>query len=383
MRPKIAVDARMIGMGGIGRYVESLTAAMMRQRPDVQWILIGDPARLARLADTVRSAGSAPSVDIRACGARIYSAAEAFGMNRVFRGADLVHVPHFNAPFVGSGKWVVTIHDLIHLEYPEYQPFAGANRILDWKLARLLRRADGILTVSQATADALKRRYPSVRLDSKMRVAWEAADAVFNPVAQPDDAERLRRMGLTADSNDRRILYVGAIREHKDVHVLVEAFRGLTKEHPELQLRLVLSGKLDARYDRKRNFLSNIQEGSGILRVTDADDRDLAALYRSAAVLVLPSRVEGFGLPVVEAMRSGTPVIVSDAAALREIAGPAALVFPAGEAPALRAQLRRTLTDSADHERLVRAGFERVRLFDWSLTAQKTLEMYDTVLSSR
>ena len=121
MKPRIAMDARMIGMGGIGRYAKSLIREMIRQRPEWRWIWVGAPEKLLPLAPP--GAG----VEIRECRARIYSAEETFGMSRHFGGVDLLHVPHFNAPFRCSSKLVVTLHDLIHFDYPEYQPFPFAN----------------------------------------------------------------------------------------------------------------------------------------------------------------------------------------------------------------------------------------------------------------
>ncbi len=380
--PAVAVDARMIGMGGIGRYTESLLCEMLRVRPaHFRWILVGDPGRLRPLAAAARDA----AVEIRDCRARIYSAEEAFGMSRYFAGADLVHVPHFNAPLAaGPAKLIVTLHDLIHFDYPEYQPFPFANRILEWKLKRLLKRADGILTVSQATADALRKRYPSLRLEKKCKVIWEGAEAVFNPAAKQDDADRLRRMRV--DATRPYVLYVGAIREHKQVHVLAGAFDRLKTDARARSAQLVLAGKLDARFDRKHGFASRILQNPDIRHVADADDADLAALYRHAAVFTLPSAAEGFGLPVVEAMQSGTPVVVSDIPVLKEIAGDAALAFPAGDAAALASTLLRVLTDTGLKFELAGRSLEKAKRFDlfkWSHTATQTLELYEKVLSSR
>lgn len=379
--PAVAVDARMIGMGGIGRYAESLLKEMLRQRPrTVRWILVGDPERLTRIT----TAAPGVSAEIRVCHARIYSGEEAFGMKRHFEGADLVHVPHFNAPLFGvHAKLVVTLHDLIHFDYPAYQPFPGANLLLDWKLRRLLRRADGVLTVSQATADALRKRYPASGLEKKCRVIWEGAEKIFDPAPRPDDAVRLERMGIRADKP--YVLYVGAIREHKQTHVLIDAFRRMEAEEPG-GTQLVLAGSLDWRYDRKQNLSTQFHGSSGIRYIPSGSDEDLAALYRHAAVFVLPSATEGFGLPVVEAMQSGTPVVVSDIPSLIEIGGSAVRTFPAGNPDALKNVLTGILRNPETRFRLSAQSLDRARtpkLFDWSHTAAQTLEFYDQILRGR
>lgn len=365
MKRRITIDARMVGMGGIGRYVESLVTAMLRERPDHAWTLVGDPARLAGFA----------GVQVRPCRVPIYSPGEWLGMSRYFEGADLVHVPHFNAPAACRSKLVMTVHDLIHFDYPEYQPFPGANLFLDLRLKNLLRRADGVITVSQATASALEARYPDAGLAAKTRVTWEAADAAFGPEARPDDEERLRRMGASAPF----ILYVGAVREHKNPHHLLEAFCALKQKSPG-PVQLVLAGQVDARFDRKHHFLKKAAAQPDVRLVKAASDADLAALYRSAAALVLPSSVEGFGLPVVEAMQSGLPVILSDVPALREVGGDAALYFAPGQIDALTGHLYNVLHDWSSRLKLSQAGIARSRGFQWSRTAQQTLQIYDDIL---
>ncbi len=355
-------------MGGIGRYTGSLVEEMMRQRPQARWTLVGRPEALAGFA--------AAGAEIRECRAAVYSPAEAFGMAKLLNDADLVHVPHFNAPFFVRPRLVVTVHDLIHFDHPEYQPFPGANAVLDWKLGRLLRRADAVVAVSRATAAAIAERYPAAGVAAKTRVTWEASSGAFSPDPRPDDADLLSRKGIGAPY----FLYVGAIREHKEVHTLLSAFESLKARHPEARAELVLSGRLDARFEKKHRFTERLARRADIRWIQDANDRELAALYRRSLALILPSRVEGFGLPVLEAMRSGTPVIVSDIPSLTEVAGTAALTFPAGQIDPLAGRLYNVLTDASCRETLSSAGLRRASEFSWSKTAALTLEIYDSLL---
>lgn len=363
--PKVAVDARMVGMGGIGRYTSSLVRAMMKLRPRIRWILVGRPEMLKGF----------DGAELRECRAPIYSLGEALGVARAFYGADLVHVPHFNAPFGIRSKLVVTIHDLIHFDHPEYQPFPGANALLDWRLRRLLKKADGVISVSEATASALKRRYPGAGLDSKLRVTWEAADDIFDAAPSPDDQEIVSKRGIP----EPYFLYVGAIRQHKETNTLLEAFIRFKGRYPG-PARLVLAGHLDQRFEKKHHFLKIAGSRPDITWFSDAGDRELPALYRRATAVVMPSRVEGFGLPVLEAMRSGVPVIISDASALTEIAGPAALVFGTGQIDPLCDHLYNVLNHADLAASLRIKGICRASEFAWSKTAALTLGSYDAIL---
>jgi glycosyltransferase involved in cell wall biosynthesis len=383
VKPTIALDARMIGMGGIGRYTESLLTEMLRLKPRFNWILVGDTTRLNQ---SLKKSGIPDAVlgtiQIRHSTARVYSLEEAFGLQKLFVGADLTHFPHFNAPMNCRTKVVVTLHDLIHFDFPEYQPFFGANRLLDWKIRRLLKRADGVLTVSEHTAACLKKRYESIQdLNQKLKVIWEGAESVFDPGPKHDDADRLRKLKIHTETPI--VLYVGAIREHKQTQVLAEAFETLRRKNPGLKAQLVLCGRLDARFDRKWQFGQKIQASAEIVHCTDANDEDLAALYRSASVVVMPSKAEGFGLPVVEAMRSCAPVIISDIPVLQEIAGSAALMFKAGDSEQLAEGLHRVLSDGALRADLKEKSIARGRtsgLFEWKNTATQTLDFYEEVL---
>lgn len=367
-KPHVIIDARMLGMGGIGRYVGSLVRSMAALRPDIRWTLVGDPVRIGRI----------PGVEARECRTPIYSAAEWFGLHKYFADADLAHFPHFNAPASCGPGTVVTVHDLIHFEVPEYQPFPGANRLLDWRLRLVLKRADAVLAVSEATAAAVRDRYPIPGLAQKMSVTLEAAEAIFDAEARRDDAARVRDLGV----DEPYFLYVGAIREHKGTDRLVRAFMDM-RERSVTPARLVLAGKVDPRFDRKHGFLGSIGRRNDITLLTDATDEQLAVLYRRTAAVVLPSRVEGFGLPVVEAMRSGAPVILSDIPSLKEVAGPAALYFAPDQIDALAQHLYNVLHDPGLRDPLVRAGIERSRVFNWSHTARATLSAYEPILQKK
>lgn len=373
MSALIAVDARMAGMGGIGRYLESLLEAMLPISSGFDWVLVGNPDKLERLAALSRR------VAIRKATTPIYSLGEWAWLGKSFEGADLVHAPHFNAPRVGKAKLVVTIHDLIHFDVPEYLPFPGAGWVLDHRLRSLLRKADGVIAVSGATRSELLARYSRILPDSKIRVIHEDASSRFAAAGQSGDAGRLAKLGV----DNRYFLYVGAMREHKQPQHAVDAFRRFRAKRPDSSVQMVLCGALNARFERKHHFRQLMDSTPGVRWITGADDADLAALYRGAAALVMPSRIEGFGLPVIEAMRSGTPVIAADIPSLREVGGDAPVYYPAGQIDALSEALHSIFNDQDLRRFKSQSGLSRADQFSWSAAAAQTMDLYREVLSGQ
>ena len=364
----IAFDARLAGHPGIGRYLVSLLEAMLSRETPYHFVLIGDPARLKRFEKF-------SNVSLRACHVPIYGLEEQFRMNVFFEDADVVHVPHFNVPLKCPKNLVVTIHDLIYFKFRDYQPFPGYQLFLRMIFNRIAKRAQWIITVSRATQEDCEMRFPL--MNGKIRVIPEAADPAFSP--QKDAASE----GIRQKFNLSRpyILSVGSIREHKNIQSLLAAYERLVQRGAEVDL--VLVGRVDARFEKKYQFKSRLQKAPGIRHLENLNDEEIRGLYCEAACFVMPSFYEGFGLPVLEAMACGAPVIVSDTASLTETAGKAALTFDPAKIDELTEVLYNLLSDKELQQKLSSLGLQRASGFSWNKAAIETLNLYQEVLAIR
>lgn len=272
-------------------------------------------------------------------------------------GTDIYHAIDLHLPGRSPCKVVVTLHDLIPWAWGG--PRMRGERLRYWIGRRLLRRADAVLAVSQATAvDAV--RYG--RVDRKrVRVVHEAALPIFKP--RPGAAERVRRHWRVEPGY---LLFVGALDARKDPESLLHAWRAAREIRSELEL--VIAG------DPGRQAPS---EMPGARMLGHVDDPDLADLYSSAGCLMFTSRYEGFGLPCLEAMACGCPVAAYDNSSLPEVIDGAGELVADGDAPALG---RAAATLSADPDRARRAGLERAARFSWRKASRQTIEAYESLL---
>ncbi|HEY0788466.1 MAG TPA: glycosyltransferase family 1 protein, partial [Thermoanaerobaculia bacterium] len=283
-------------------------------------------------------------------------------VGRAARGAalDVFHAPHYVVPYVGT-RVVVTIHDLIHLRLAYRNPLQP--RYARNMIRRAGRASAAVLTVSESVRAEIEREFPSAR--GKIEAIPNGVLPPFGPEEGPRDETVLADLGLARRAY---FLYVGNDKPHKRLDLLAEAWRAVRPGMPDV--RLALAGGASA---------LGAPDG-GIVFAGRVADQDLAALYRGALALVLPSDFEGFGLPVLEAMASGTPVICSDIPPLRELAAGAARFFERGDAAALARAM--SSIRASDPMRLAEAGLRRAAGFPWDRAAERTLAAYRRVLRS-
>lgn len=299
----------------------------------------------------------------------------------------LVHFPHFNVPVLYPGRFVVTIHDLILLRYPTVR---NTTRIalgywLKFVLYRLVIRlacfrAQSVITVSRFTESDLLREFPF--LLGKTRVTLEGANRSCFVSSAADEMEILNRCGLTSgpdaavpslsqrDIIQPYFLYVGNAYPHKHL----EAIGEMAARFPEY--RFVLVGREDYFYRRlKRSFAQPNLRFAGFL-----SDAEISVLYRRGLAYVFPSLYEGFGLPPLEAMSHGLPVISSDRGSLPEVLGKAALYFDPEDSDRFAAEIRRVAHDPSLREELRVSGYRRMRMFSWQRMAEETLAAYEQAI---
>lgn len=365
---KIAIDTRMGAHPGIGRYIRELVVSLLDQRPaDIRWVFLGDPS-LSR-----QFAAKAGDCDFIHAKSPIYSVDEQWEMSYLAHGVDLLHVPHFNISVLSRTPLVTTIHDLTYVHQK------GSTRsILGRSYAKSLmriaiQRSKTILTVSEYTKKDILQCFPKTD-PSKIIVTYEAASSYFKKI---EGQTRLNDLKNKLMLEKPFVLSVGSLKTHKNIPTLLSAMK-LLHESGKIDAELLIVGRKDSKDD---SLLRQIQAaGNGVRYLGELEDESLLSLYNLCEVFVLPSLREGFGLPVLEAMSCGAPVIVSDRTSLPEIAGDAGLVFDAMSAEALAHQMQKVFTDTGLRKRLSTAGLARAREFSWKKTAEKTLEVYRKAL---
>jgi glycosyltransferase involved in cell wall biosynthesis len=286
---------------------------------------------------------------------------------------DTLHVQYV-APLGYRGPLVVTVHDLAFLHLPETFPVAlrVALRVL---VPRSMQRASRIIAVSEFTRRDIMARYP-IRPE-KIVVIPEGADARFRPRAAEETAAVLARYGLRPGF----LFSLGRLNRRKNLARLLQAYARLrTGGAPAVPL--VIGGKPD--YGAAAVLPGGLRaaETVGVRWMGLIPDEDLPAFYSGAAGFIYPSLFEGFGLPLLEAMACGTPLVTSDRAALPELAGDAALSVDPESVEDLTAAITRILTDQALAADLRRRGLERSRRYSWEETARRTLAVYRDAVQS-
>ncbi len=364
--------------GGTGRYVARLASELSRLFPDDEVLPF-----CAWHGETALQEVLGP-LQLRAPAARfplprfaLYESwhrlgAPAVGMIPSLRRAELIHAPFVAVPPPGSRPLVVSVHDAGFVIHPEsYTDRGRAFHEMGVKVAA--RRADLVLTGSHAAADELAEHTPIER--SRIRVIPYGVD---HDRAAPEEIDSTRRkFGL---SGTPFVLWVGTIEPRKNVGTLVSAFAALARD-TELPHDLVLAGPQGWLSEDLISAADQQSLGSRLRIVGRVDDVELRALYAAADAFALPSRHEGFGIPTLEAMAQGTPVVCSDIPALREVSGGAARLVPAMSVDGWAEALAEVLGDEAARGRLGQEGLARAGQFSWERTARETRETYRELIS--
>jgi len=295
-------------------------------------------------------------------------------MDSTFPDVDIFHATEHLLPPLRGVRTVFTFHDAIYALFPQYH--LPMNRLfLGSMMPRFLRRADAIVTVSECSKRDAVRLYG---IDpARIRVIYEGVDARFRPVTDPARLAQVRARYALPESY---ILYVGTIEPRKNLVALLEAFSAIYNRQSAIGNRqLVIGGKKGWLYE---SFFSRLRElgleGEMILPGYIADE-DLPAMYSAASVFVFPSLYEGFGLPPLEAMACGTPVVCSNASSLPEVCGEAALLVEPMDVQGLAQAMERVLSDEPLRATLRARGLAQAAKFSWERAARETLAVYREV----
>ncbi len=285
---------------------------------------------------------------------------------------DLLHSPDFIPPACGYRCSVITVHDLNFLYYPQFLT-AESRRHYNRQIGWAVHRADHILADSYATqADLIT--WLNVPPE-KITTVHLAADPAFRPLPEEETRRAIAQYGLQPGY----LLFVGTLEPRKNVPGLLHAYHSLLEQRVTTA-PLVLVGRKGWLYDEIFQRVAALGLTGQVRFIHDASDADLPGLYNGAGVLVLPSYYEGFGLPALEALSCGTPVVVANRASLPEVVGEAGLLVDPDDPEALAQALARVLTDGALRARLRELGLAQATRFTWERTARETLTVYRTVL---
>lgn len=389
MSPRLVIDARALQPGfkqhkkrGIGRYAKNLLAEILKLIDQSQLKLIvrhdlPDPG----IATQAKRIPLAYAPDWLPLGKQVMG-------HHLIAKRDLAHIwgqgqvvhflSHVDAPFsIGPGA-VLTCHDLIFQRLPHLY-MAGQNpaifRLKRWLETRALFQAQRIIAVSQCTADDLVDIY---RLDPKrIRVIPEAADPGLAPVTDPAvRTEVLARHDLSQDKPF--FFYLGGLDPRKGLPILLEALLLLSQTSDAV---LAVAGPLeeDKHYPAFQRQIARLGLEKRVRLLGFVAEDDLPALFSAAAAFVFPSLYEGFGLPPLEAMACGAPVIAARAAAVPEVVGSAGLLVPPGDANELAQAMTRILDEPELGRDLKEKGLKRAAEFSWQRAARQTLGVYEEV----
>lgn len=366
---RIAIDARKLHDFGIGTYVRNLVRHLARLDQDNEFILLCQPDDVGLERQLGENFRSVPVT------AGPYTAAEQIAVPYAVHGlgVDVFHTPHYVLPPLVGVPSVVTIHDCIHLMFPQYLPNRLAYfyaRAFLWTAAH---RSARVLTVSAASKRDILRFYRVP--DQKIEVIYNAIDERFGV---PPSAEDVMRVRERYQLDREFILYAGNIKPHKNLERLIEAFHQLRTQGFE-HLSLLIIGDEISKYPMLRRLVHRYKLYKRVRFLGFVPDQTLAVLYRLASVFVFPSLYEGFGLPPLEAMASGTPVVTSNVSSLPEVAGGAAILIDPNDTAALAAAIRQALTDQALRADLIAKGLARVKDFSWERSVSRIHEIYAEV----
>lgn len=371
---RIGFDYRLGGVehAGLGRYSQELLFGLLKNCHDLEITVFYKAGQ--EQAEDVERLKEYKQVSLVPVSARHYSVSEQTIFLHTLKKhpVGLVHFPNFNIPYFYHKPYVVTIHDVVHHKLSghkksTYLHFLAYKKIIE----RAAQKSQAIITVSeQSKLDISKMlRVP----EEKIKVIYEAASLV--PVSENVVAEVKKRYLL----HKPYFLFVGTLERKKNLVTLARGFN-LFLEKTKLDMDLVVAGKPDKHYPDVKHHILDIPHKDRIVLTGFVTDEEIAALYQGAHAYVSASPFEGFGLPGVEAMSFGIPLIVANTPVYNEVYDNAALYFDYNNIEDIADQLALLASDTKFHVEQQQKSLARSKFFDWDTTAKQTYEVYKKIL---
>lgn len=361
----LTIDTRMLFLSGIGTCLKNLLPEIILSLSDCKIILLCDIEKIKGYEWAERE-----NVKLINCSSDIYTLSEQLELLRkIPRDTDLFWSPHFNIPLFYKGLQVTTIHDIFHISEENADKTFFKNVYARTMLKAALSKSRIVFTDSQFTLSEMKK-YNLSHLE-KVKIIYYGS---------PLEGKRIQNK--TEEQNGKHILFVGNVKPHKNIRRLVAAYK-ILREKYGVSLPLLIAGE----YKNFRTGIPGFEEeiNKSTLRKSikftgKISDDELYELYREASVLVLPSLYEGFGLPPLEAMSFGCPVVVSKAASLPEVCGEAALYIDPLNIEDIADKINQVLTDGLLRKALINKGFARLKKYSWKKAADEYIQQFRSII---
>ncbi len=373
---KIAIDARFLGPEGtgIGKYTEKLIGNLQILDKKNKYFVI---LRKANWNLFVPKSNNFEKVLVDA---RWYGIKEQLLMPPILLKIkpDLVHFPHFNIPLLYPGKFVVTVHDLIKTEYKESSSTTRLVPIYmlkhagyEFTIRQAVNRAKRILVPSNHTKNILISKFKIP--ETKIQVTYESADEVFQDLGKRSiSEEKIKKVFSKYRLKKPFLLYVGNAFPYKNLDIILESIKFMDK-----RIKFVVASSRSKFVDRLGERAHELSIEKRLITTGFVSNEDLTVLYNQAEMLIFPSLSEGFGLPGLEAMASGCPVVCSNIPVFKEVYGDAAFYFDPKDPKDIAEKINQLTENRNQREALVKKGFEQVKKYSWRKMAQETLKVYE------
>ncbi len=366
---RVAIDIRKLHDYGIGTYVRNLIRELARLDDTTEYVLF------CRKDDLEQIASLGPNFTGLVQSASNYSVTEQLSIPTSIwsSGATLFHTPHYVLPIFTPCRSIVTIHDCIHLQFPQYLPNRLAHAYAWTNLWTATRKARRVITVSEFSKKDIVRFFDIP--EKKISVIPNAIDDHFK--IQPKESE-MAHLRDRYQLPNRFIMYAGNIKPHKNIERLIDAFALIHKRGLD-DIGLLIIGSEVSKYSELRRAVHRYGLHKHVRFLGFQTETSLAMLYRLASVFVIPSLYEGFGLSPLEALASNTPVVASNTSSLPEVLGDAAILVNPYEASSIADGIVIALEDNDVINDLKRKGRIRVDHFSWKRSINKVKQIYEEV----
>ncbi len=374
---RIGIDARLWSQTGVGRYIRNLVLNLQNLDKENEYTLFVRPKDY----DKVKIQISNPKFRISKINIKWHSLGEQARFPAILdkEKLDLMHFPYFSVPVFYKRPYIVTIHDLIINHFPTGKASTLSKPLYESKLLaykyvikKAAKNSKKIIAVSNATKD---------EIIDHLGVSADKVKVIYNGI---EEEFKNQKPKIKNKDYGMYFLYVGNAYPHKNLERLIQAFSKVKFQETgtgSQELKLVLVGKRDFFYQR----LEKDTRAKNIKNVEfryDVDDENLLSLYANALALAFPSLMEGFGLPALEAMACGCPVLASETPSLREVCKDAALYFNPNSTDSIKDSLEFIIGNLELRDKMIEKGRKRAKEFSWKKAAQETLLLYQEILNS-